>query len=181
MQEAVVLVPLYAAASLTTCAGTWLEQAPDVAEQQRIEAAFQQVREHRKLAIELHTDPEAAKLFSFALFRRAEFGPLHLADGLIEQILHTVGEPPVVEEEEKAAFTTYLRQAVLSIATARVRRDLGGQLRRFLPLYAAAGQWKEAVTIDHNAFRTALGNEVSPFLVQMTLGGLARWYEQRGE
>lgn len=166
------------AASLTTCAGTWLEHAPDAAEQQRIEVASRALRQQRRVAIEFHQDGLEANRFSIELFRSAEFHPLHLDDWLIAQILDTVGEPPIVEDEQHAEeFTNYLQRAVLSIANAQVRRALAGQLRRYLPRYTEAGQWKEAVAIDHNAFRTALGNEVTPFLVQMTLEGLARWYE----
>jgi hypothetical protein len=168
----------YYAASLTACARSWLEHAPDADEYQRIEHACQEVRQQRKIAVEFHKDPRSAKIFSLELFQRQEFQPLYLSDRLIEQILSTVGEPPVVEDQANPAFANYMRRAVLSIATSQVRRHMAGQLRRFLPGYVSAGQWKEAVAIDYNAFRTALGNEVSPFMVQMTLGGLTRWYEQ---
>ncbi len=169
---------IYAPASLSACTGTWLEQAPDADEQQRIDAACKQVREQRKHAIAFYRVPVEARIFSLELFRRAAFSPLHLSDHLIEQILQAVGEPPVVEAQDDPSFATYLRQAVLCIASARVRRDLATQLRRFLPGYVEQELWKEAIAIDHNAFRTALGNEVSPFLVQMTLGGLTRWYDE---
>lgn len=165
-------------ASLTACEGTWLAQPPDAAEQQRIDAACKAVREQRRLAREFYDHIREARIFSLELFRREEFAPLHLSNRLIEQILDAVGEPPVVEDRDDPAFARYMRRAVLSIATARMRRDLAAQVRRFLPHYVETEQWKEAVAIDGNAFRTSLGNEVSPFLVQMTLGGLARWYEQ---
>jgi hypothetical protein len=168
----------YYAASLTACEYSRLAYAPDAAEYQRIEQACSEVRQQRKIAVEFHKDPRAAKLFSLELFRTEAFQPLYVNDHLIEQILHTIGEPPVVETQDDPAFANYMRRAVLSIATSQVRRHMAGQLRRFLPEYVAAGKWKEAVAIDYNAFRTALGNEVSPFLVQMTLGGLTRWYEQ---
>jgi hypothetical protein len=170
--------PLYAAASLTICADTWLAHAPDEAEQQRIDAACRQMREQRRLAVAFYQDPQAARIFSLELFRTEPFAPLHLSERLIEQILRQVGEPPVVEAEDDPAFSKYMRRAVLVIASSRVRRDLAAQLRRFLPQYVQAARWKEAIAIDNNAFRTSLGNEVSPFLVQMTLGGLVRWYDQ---
>jgi hypothetical protein len=169
---------IYPPASLTACAGTWLEHEPDTIERQRIDVASRRVREQRLVAIEFHTNPTEAKLFSFTLFREARFVPLHLSDTLIERVLRTVGEPPVVAVEDDPAFATYLRRAVLSIATAKVRSGLAGQLRRLLPVYIEEERWKEGIAIDSNAFRTSLGNEVSPFLVQMTLGGLARWYDQ---
>jgi hypothetical protein len=173
-----ISVPYYYAATLTACAGTWLEQVPTLAEQQRIDAACKLVREQRRIAVEFHQDPQESRLFSLQLFRDPQFVPLYLSDPLIEQILATVGEPPVVDTEDDPAFANYLRQAVLSIATARVRSGLSGQVRRFLPHFVEREEWKAAVAIDSNAFRTALGNEVSPFLVQVTLGGLARWYDE---
>jgi hypothetical protein len=169
---------LYAAAALTTCADTWLAHAPDAAERQRIDAACKQLREQRRLAVEFYNDPLAARIFSLELFREEHFAPLHLSERLIAQILRHVGEPPVVEDENDPAFSNYMRQAVLAIASSRVRREMAAQLRRFLPQYVQAERWQAAIAIDNNAFRTALGNEVSPFLVQMTLGGLVRWYDQ---
>jgi hypothetical protein len=168
----------YYAATLTACEGTWLALPPDAAEKQRIDAASQAVRDQRKLAVAFYQDPRQAKIFSLELFRGEAFAPLHLNDTLIEQILSAVGEPPIVQDSDDPAFATYMRHAVLCIATARVRSALAGQLRRFLPGYVASEEWHKAIAVDNNAFRTALGNEVSPFLVQMTLGGLARWYEQ---
>jgi hypothetical protein len=169
----------YAPASLTHCAGTWLAHAPDDAEQQRIEAAQAELRQHRRLTVEFHQDPLAARRTSLELFGEPAFAPLHLADHLVEQIVAAVGEPPVVEDQNDPTFATYLGRAVLSIASSRVRRDMAAQLRRFVPLYAGEGRWKEAIAIDHNAFRTVFGHEATPFLVQMTFGGLLRWYEQR--
>ncbi len=166
------------AASLTRCEGAWLERAPDSAELRRIDAAAKALREQRRIALEFHRDPHAAKVFSIELFRTDDFAPMHLEDWLIERIIERFGDPPVVEEEgEEAAFSQYLRQGVLAIATSRLRSALAAQLRRYLPRYAEAKRWKEAIAIDSNAFRTALGNEVSPFLVQMTLAGLADWYD----
>jgi hypothetical protein len=168
----------YAPASLTHCAGTWLAHAPDTAEQQRIDAAQANLRQHRRLTVEFHQDPLEARRRSLELFRDPAFAPLHLADHLIEQIVAAVGEPPVVEDQNDPTFATYLGRAVLSIASSRVRRDMATQLRRFLPLYTSKGCWKETIAIDHNAFRTVFGHEATPFLVQMTFGGLLRWYEQ---
>lgn len=163
---------------LTTCQGTWLEHAPDADEQQRIDQASSALRQQRREALAFHQDVETAHLFSLELFRRPEFAPLHLSDDLIAQILDRVGAPPLMEAADDPAFGVYLRDAALSVATGQVRRVLAAQLRRFLPQYVVAQKWRKAVAIDYNAFRTALGNELSPFLAQMTLEGLARWYEQ---
>ncbi len=162
----------------TTCQGTWLEHAPDTDEQQRIDQASRALRQQRREALAFHQDAETAHLFSLDLFRGPEFAPLHLSDNLIVQILDRFGAPPLVEVADDPAFAVYLRNAALSVATGQVRRVLAAQLRRFLPQYVAAQEWRKAVAIDYNAFRTALGNELSPFLAQMTLEGLARWYEQ---
>lgn len=166
------------ATRLTTCQGTWLEYPPDAEEQQRIDRASSALRQQRREALAFHQDAETVHLFSLELFRGPEFAPLHLSDELITQILDRVGAPPLIEAADDPAFGIYLREAALSVATSQVRRVLAAQLRRFLPQYVAAQEWRKAVAIDYNAFRTALGNELSPFLAQMTLEGLARWYEQ---
>lgn len=165
------------ATRITRCAGTWLAEEPDTAEQARIAEASRLVREQRAVASAFHREPEAANAFCLELFRSEEYRPLHLSDELVERIIARLGEPPVVDESEGEVFSTYLRQAALAVATPNTRRLLAAQLRRYLPRYTAAGQWKEAVAIDHSAFRTALGNEVTPFLAQMTLAGLADYYE----
>jgi hypothetical protein len=166
------------AAALTRCAGTWLAAPPDAAEQERIAAAGKALREQRRRAVEFHQDPNAATLFSINLFRDAAFAPLHLERRLIAQMIAAQGEPPEVADPDDPAFVQYLRQAILSIAHAQLRKALAAQLRRYLPRYVAAEDWQAAIALDHNAFRTALGNEVSPFLLQMTLEGLARYYEE---
>lgn len=186
----------YYAATLTVCAGTWLAQAPDASEQRLIDEATKEVRERRKLAIAFHQQPRSARLFSLELFRGPPFAPLHMHERLIAEMLAVVGELPIdaadsaaseaagtaeatsdTADAEHPTFARYLRRATLHIATARVRSALAGQLRRFLPGAVMREAWQEALAIDHNAFRTALGNEATPFLVQMTLGGLVRWYE----
>lgn len=170
------------AAALTTCEGTWLEKRPDADEQRRIsDAARVLMLEHLPIINDFKRNTELANLYSLELFRDPMFQPLHLEDWLVEQILNAVGEPPVVEDQSDPTFAAYLQSAVLSISTARMRSSLAGQLRRFLPQLVEAGRFKDAVAVDYNAFRTSLGNEVSPFLVQTTLQSLARWYEEHEE
>ena len=170
-----------AATRLTRCAGTWLEHAPDEAEQRRIAEATRQLREHRRLAIEFHQNPQAADTYCIELLRGPEFAPLHFADELVERMIAKEGEPPVVGEEEQDQFSDYLRRAVLAVALPDTRRQLAAQLRRLLPQFAEARRWREAVAIDYSAFRTALGNEVTPYLAQMALAGLADYYETHDE
>lgn len=170
------------AAALTTCEGTWLEKRPDADEQRRIVAAARTlIEQHLPIINEFKRDTEAANLYSLELFRDPIFQPLQLEDWLVEQILSAAGEPPIVESQDDPAFATYLQRAVLSVATSRMRSALAGQLRRYLPQLVEAGRFKDAVGVDYNAFRTSLGNEVSPFLVQTTLQSLARWYEEHEE
>ena len=169
------------AARLTRCAGTWLAHPPDAAEQERIAAASRRLQQQRAVATEFYRDMDAASAFCIELFRGAEFAPLHFSDEVVEQMIARVGEPPVVEADEEQRFSEYLRRAVLSVASPNTRRLLAAQLRRYLPHYVEAQRWKEAVAIDYNAFRTALGNEVSPFLAQMALAGLADYYEAHEE
>lgn len=169
------------AARITRCAGTWLERQPDEAEQARIAAASRQIKEQRAVAVAFYKDPDQANTFCLELFRSEEFRPLVLSDELVEQMIANKGEPPVVDEAESELFSSYLRDAVLVVALPNTRRFLAAQLRRLLPQYVAAGRWKEAVAIDYSSFRTALGNEVTPFLAQMALAGLAAYYETHEE
>jgi hypothetical protein len=169
------------AARITRCAGTWLEQEPDTAEQSRIARAQALLREQRAVATEFHRDADAANAFCVALFRDEIYRPLHISDELVAQLIGRLGAPPVVDEGEETVFSDYLRQAATLVAQPNTRRLLAAQLRRYLPRYVEAGQWREAVAIDYSAFRTALGNEVTPFLAQITLAGLADYYDTHDE
>jgi hypothetical protein len=163
---------------LTRCAGTWLEQPADAAEQGRIATAARQLREQRPLALELHRDEQALDAFCIELFRGEAFAPLHFGPLLIDKMIAQVGEPPVVAAGEEQIFSGYLRRAVLSVAVPNTRRFLAAQLRRMLPAYAEQGRWRESIAIDYSAFRTSLGNEVTPYLAHMALAGLADHYDQ---
>jgi hypothetical protein len=70
---------------------------------------------------------------------------------------------------------------VLDIATPRVRRAMAEQVRRFLPTYIQAGQVKEALAIEYNAYLTVMSDAVTPLLAQMLVGALARWYDENEE
>jgi hypothetical protein len=166
---------------LTRCAGTWLAQPPDEAEQGRIAAAARKLLTQRPLALELYRDEAALNIFCIEVFRGEEFAPLHLGPLLISKMIAQVGEPPVVEDDKSEVFSDYLRQAVLSVAVPNTRRFLASQLRRLLPAYAEQGRWREAIVIDYSAFRTSLGNEVTPYLAQMALAGLADYYDEAEE
>jgi hypothetical protein len=168
-------------AALTACEGTWLERPPSAEEVSRIAAAQRELGEHRKEANALSADEQALHRLSLEVFRDPRFAPLHFDDWLVEQVLDQLGEPPVVEDEADTAFTDYLRSAVQSIASSRVRRAMSSQVRRFLPAYVEAGQINEALAIDYNAYVTVMSDANTPLLVQMLVGALSRWYDEHEE
>ena len=168
-------------AALTACEGTWLERPPSAEEAARIAAAQQELANHRKEAAALSADEQALHKLSLEIFRDPRFAPLHFDDWMIEQVLDQFGEPPVVEDEADTAFSDYLRTAVQSIGTSRVRRTMSAQLRRFLPAYVEAGQITEGLAIDYNVYMTVMSDANTPLLVQMLVGGLSRWYDEHDE
>jgi len=168
-------------AALTASEGTFLERPPGEDEQRRIAAAFQELKQHRPEAEALAADPDSANRFAIELFRSPVFAPLQFDDWLVESLLDSHGEPPVVEDESDPAFSDWLRAAALSIASSRVRRAMAEQVRRFLPLYVDAGQIKEALAIEYNAYMTVMSEAVTPLLAQMLVGALSRWYDEHEE
>jgi hypothetical protein len=169
------------ATALTACEGTWLERPPAVEEMTRINIAQKELQQHRAEAAAMGQDEEALHRFSLEIFRDPRFTPLHFDDWLIESILDQHGEPPIVEDESDPSFSNYLRTAIDSIASSRVRRTMSAQARRFIPEYIEAGQIREALAIDYNAYMTVMSNAITPLLVQMTVGGLSRWYDEHEE
>ncbi len=165
-------------ATVSNCEGTWLERPPDAEEQAKIDSAGKILRRFRMQALQLGADQEAFNRFSLELFRDERFTPLHFSDDLIDMILDEIGEPPVVEDENDPSFTNYLLRALGVVASSRVRRAMAEQARRFLPQYVAAGQYKEALTIEHNCYMTVMSDAATPLLVQMLVSGLARYYEE---
>ena len=155
-------------AALTACEGTWLERPPAAEEITRISTAQHELGNHRKEATALSADEQA-------------LAPLHFDDWMIEQVLDQFGEPPVVEDEADTAFSDYLRVAVHSIGSSRVRRAISSQVRRFIPAYVEAGQITEGLVIDYNSYVTVMSDANTPLLVQMLVGGLSRWYDEHEE
>ena len=168
-------------AALTACEGTFLERPPTAEELEHIDAAFQELKKHRAAADAFAADPEAANRSSIELFRSPLFAPLQFEDWVVESLLDKHGEPPVVEDDSDPAFSDWLRAAVLGMATSRVRRAMAEQVRRFLPTYTEAGQIKEALAIEYNAYLTVMSEAVTPLLAQMLVGALARWYDEHEE
>ncbi|HMO57414.1 MAG TPA: hypothetical protein PKA05_10065 [Roseiflexaceae bacterium] len=168
-------------ASLTACEGTWLERAPDTAEQERIRSTDQMLRGFRTQAAELGNNREEFNRFSLDIFREERWAPLYLDDWVIETVIEEVGEPPVVTDPDDLSFSNYLLQALGAIATSRFRRAMAEQARRFLPIYLGEGRNKEALAIGHNAYMTVMSEAATPLLVQTLVGGLARYYESLDE
>lgn len=166
---------------LTACEGTWLERPPTEQEKARVIEARRQLQQHRAEMDALLSDSDEANRFSLGVLRDSRFAPLHFDDWAIEKIIDRHGEPPIVESDDDPAFSDYLRAAVTGIASGRVRRALAVQAQRFLPQYVEAGQIKEALAIEYNIYMTNMSDAVTPLLVQMLVGGLARWYEEHDE
>jgi hypothetical protein len=166
------------AASLTTCEGTWLERAPDAAELARMKAAEDVLRGHRMEAQTLGADKDVFNQFSLQMYREERWSALHFDDWLIESILKEIGEPPIVVESDDPSFSNYLLHALGVVASARLRRALAEQSRRFVPQYVEAGQIRQALAIMHNAYMTVMSTAATPLLIQMLVGGLARWYDE---
>lgn len=169
--------PWYAA-SLSACAGTWLEQPPDQAEQARISAARRALQAHRSAAEALSADPHAAARFSLELFRDPRFTPLAFSDQIVASILESHGEPPVAEDPDDPSFSDYLHDVAVAISSTRLRRALVEQIQRFIPQYVEAGQIREALAIEYNIHLTNYGQDTSPLIVQLLLAALMRWYEE---
>lgn len=168
-------------AQLTACAGTELEHQPSSEELARIAAARKELDQYRSVAAAMSRDPDTLTRRGVEVFRAAHFAPLHFDDWVIEQVFEELGEPPVSEDPNDTAFSDYLRAAVETVASGRVRRALGEQVRRFLPQYVKAGLIEEAIIIEQNAYLTVMSNMVTPLLAQMMVGGLARWYDEHEE
>ena len=167
--------------ALTACEGTWLERPPEADEVARIKAADAVLGQHRALAEELGRDVDALNRLSLEIFRDERFAPLYFDDWVVEEVIAHYGEPPVAVDEGDTSFSDYLRAAVVWFATARVRRAVGAQVRRFLPTYVEAGQMREALAIQNNAYLTVMSDAVSPLLAQLMVGALSRWYDEHEE
>ena len=167
--------------SLTACEGTWLDSLPDRDEQQRIADARRELAQHRAIAAELAKDQEATNAFTLGLLRDERFTPLHFEDWVIEQVIAAHGEPPVTENEDDPAFSDYLRAAVQTTATSRVRRGLASQAVRLVPGLVAEGRTRDALALEYNIYLTLMSEAVTPLLAQMMVGGLARWYDEHEE
>ncbi len=164
--------------SMTACEGTAFERPPDAEEQAHIAAADRELRKYRLQAMQMGADQETFNKFSLQIYRDERFAPLYFSDDLIETIIEEQGEPPIVQDDSDPAFSNYLLASLSTVASARLRRVLAEQSRRFLPKYVQIGLIREALALEHNAYMTVMSDAATPLLVQMLVGGLARWYEE---
>lgn len=167
--------------ALTACEGTWLERPPEPEEVARIKAADAALGQHRALAEELGRDADALNRFSLEIFRDERFAPLYFDDWVVEDVIARYGEPPIAVDEDDPSFSDYLREAVVWFATSRVRRAVSAQVRRLLPAFVEAGQIREALAIQNNAYLTVMSDAVTPLLAQLMVGALSRWYDEHEE
>jgi hypothetical protein len=165
----------------TRCGGTFLAVPLDDAERQRVYLAAQDLMAQRAAARALYADGEAFNAYCIELFRRPQFSALTLSRELVASIINALGEPPVPDAGDEAEFSAYLNRAAAHVATAQNRRVLASQLRRMLPVLLGQNDLKAAIAVDYSSFRTSLGTEISPFLAQITLNGLAAYYDEQEE
>jgi hypothetical protein len=118
---------------------------------------------------------------SLALFRQDRFFVLALEGWLIADVIDSIGEPPIVEDEADTAFTTYIISAIDVIISARIRRALAEQSQRFLPDLIAENDITGAVLLANNAYMTLMSERATPLLVQAMVSGLSAYYDELPE
>ncbi|MFN7470325.1 MAG: hypothetical protein ACK5S9_01575 [Roseiflexaceae bacterium] len=168
----------YTHAAYTRCAGTAIEATPDTAEMTEIRAAMEAARRERQSVQETLTSIDAYHARSLALYRQPRFGALALDGWLIADVIDSIGEPPIVEDEEDPAFTDYIVRALDAIMSARIRRALSEQSQRFLPALIAENDIEGAVLLANNAYMTLMSSAATPLMVQAMVSGLAAYYDE---
>ena len=168
----------YTHAAYTRCVGTLLEDAPDAAEQTAVRAAMESARRERQTVQDSLTSVDAYHGLSLTLYRDARFNALALDGWLIADVIESIGEPPIVEDEEDPAFTDYIVRALDAIMSARIRRALAEQSQRFLPQLIAENNIEGAVLLSNNAYMTLMSDAATPLMVQSMVSGLAAYYDE---
>ena len=171
----------YTHAAYTRCTGTWLEQEPAKTELVALRDAMEVARNSRDTVATNVPDLDAYHSLSLALFRHDRFRPLALDGWLIATIIDTLGEPPIVEDENDPAFTDYIRQAIGEIGSARIRRALAEQAQRFLPILIKENEIDGAVLLAQNTYMTLMSESTTPLLVQAMVSGLSAYYDELPE
>ncbi len=168
----------YTHAAYTRCAGTPLESAPDAAELAAIREAMEAARRERQSVQESLTSIDAYHAQSLTLYRDNRFMVMALDGWLIADVIESIGEPPIVEDEEDPAFTEYIIRALDAIMSARIRRALSEQSQRFLPALIEENNIQGAVLLANNAYMTLMSDAATPLMVQAMVSGLAAYYDE---
>lgn len=165
-------------AAYTRCVGTWLEHEPPPSELVALRDAMEVARNSRNTVAASVPDVEAYHRLSLALFRHDRFRSLALDGWLIATVIDTLGEPPIVEDENDPTFTQYIRQALGAIASARIRRAIAEQAQRFLPVLINENDIEGAVLLAQNTYMTLMSESTTPLLVQAMVSGLSAYYDE---
>lgn len=171
----------YVHAAYTRCVGSLLEKAPDAAELKSVRDAMEAARRARDSVQDAITTLDAYHEQSLALFRDDRFRVLALEGWLIADVIDSIGEPPIVEDETDTAFTDYIVNAIEVIISARIRRALAEQSQRFLPALIAEENITGAVLLANNAYMTLMSERATPLLVQAMVSGLSAYYDELPE
>ena len=171
----------YVHAAYTRCVGTWLEHAPAQAELTSMREAMEAARRYRETVKDAIPSVEAYNEMSLALFRHERFRALALEGWIIADVIDAIGEPPIVEDEADPTFAQYIRAAVGTVASARIRRALAEQAQRFLPTLIAADDQVGAILLAQNTYMTLMSESSTPLLVQSIVSGLSAYYDELPE
>lgn len=171
----------YVHAAYTRCVGSWIEHEPTKAELISMRDAMETARNYRESVKNAIPSRDAYNEMSLALFRQDQFRVLAIEGWIIADVIDTVGEPPIVEDEADPAFTEYILAAIGTIASARIRRALAEQAQRFLPKLIAADDKVGAILLAHNTYITLMSESSTPLLVQAVVSGLSAYYDELPE
>lgn len=168
----------YVHAAYTRCVGTWLEHAPTKDELATMRDAMESARRYRETVKNAIPSIEAYHEMSLALFRQDQFRALAIEGWIIADVIDALGEPPIVEDEADQTFTTYILEAIGTIASARIRRALAEQAQRFLPILIDADDEVSAILLAQNTYMTLMSESATPLLVQSVVSGLSAYYDE---
>lgn len=168
----------YTHAAYTRCVGTPLEHAPSPAELAAVRDAMEVARRERQSVQESLDSMDAYHTQSLAVYRHERFAPLALDGWLIADVIDSLGEPPIVEDEDDPAFSEYIVKALGIIMSSRIRRALSEQSQRLLPALIAENDIAGAVLVANNAYMSLMSDAATPLMVQAMVSGLAAYYDE---
>ena len=68
-----------------------------------------------------------------------------------------------------------------AVYTPMEGEPLSPERLRIFPAYVEAGQIRQAMAIENNAYLTVMSDAVTPLLAQLMVGALSRWYDEHEE